>query len=108
MYSILHICDFFFSTLDHPNVVKFFGVTHLQNQLCIVTELLTLGSLRTVMDNQGGHLEWPLCLRLLKGVAKGMYVTSEQQKNCFQFNCLNHMSCYVYNYSIGNTYIHVD
>ena len=61
------------STLSHPNIVRFHGVTFLnENEICLVTELMTRGDLKSIIEESPGHLNWPLCRRLLKGVAKGM------------------------------------
>jgi serine/threonine protein kinase len=59
--------------LDHPNIVTFLGISIIDEcELCLVTELMSQGSLRSVLKGKSRHLPWKLRLRILKGAAKGM------------------------------------
>jgi len=62
------------SSLTHENVVEFLGIAHNPEteQLFLVTELVTRGNLRSVLDKTGDYLTWEMRLKLLRDVAKGM------------------------------------
>eukprot|EP00899_Mesostigma_viride_P013737 jgi/Mesvir1/22364/Mv17866-RA.1 len=57
----------------HKNVVQFIGACLAWPNLCIVTELMGGGSVADALSRrQGGGLEMPVLLNVLRGVCRGM------------------------------------
>jgi len=58
------------STMHHPNVVGLLGV--VRDPLCLVLELMDLGSLHDVLHDESRILDWRTKLSFADDVAKGM------------------------------------
>lgn len=58
--------------LRHPNVVLFIGACLRSPNMCIVTEWIGRGSLRSVLSDNSIKISWPTRLRLLQGIVLGL------------------------------------
>jgi serine/threonine protein kinase len=62
------------SHLEHPNIVKFLGVScPNREEIVIVTELMERGSVRDLLTKKGTNLPWPIRLRWAKDAATGVH-----------------------------------
>jgi serine/threonine protein kinase len=69
----------FLSELHHPNIVLFIGACVRKPNLCIVTEFVKQGSLKTVLADNSIKITWHQKLRLLRSAALGInYLHSVQ------------------------------
>ncbi|EDV28546.1 uncharacterized protein TRIADDRAFT_51560 [Trichoplax adhaerens] len=57
---------------QHPNLVRFHTALVVDKHLCIVMELVANGSLRIMLKNEGGNLDYKIRLNICKGIAKGI------------------------------------
>ena len=64
--------------LRHPNVLQLFGCSLTAQAIWIVSELMSLGSLRQLLDDPDRELPLSLRLRLALQVAEGMMYLHEQ------------------------------
>jgi serine/threonine protein kinase/2',3'-cyclic-nucleotide 2'-phosphodiesterase (5'-nucleotidase family) len=62
----------FLSELHHPNVVMFIGACIKKPNLCVVTEYVKKGSLRSVLTDNTIKLRWQQKLMMLRGAAMGI------------------------------------
>jgi len=61
------------STLDHQNVLKFLGASITQTgEVFLVTEFMEHGSVKDVLANTEGKIDWKLKIRLAVDAARGM------------------------------------
>eukprot|EP00741_Cyanophora_paradoxa_P020987 tig00021319_g20261.t1 len=60
------------SKLSHINVVRFVGACLTPPNLCIVTEFVSKGSLRTVLQQMGKSIEWKNLIKMAADIAQGM------------------------------------
>jgi serine/threonine protein kinase/ABC-type phosphate transport system substrate-binding protein len=59
--------------LEHPNVLPLFGACLQEGNLCLVTEYMPHGTLRSLLGStEGGRLGWDVRLRMLRHVARGV------------------------------------
>jgi len=63
----------FLSELNHPNVVLFIGACVKRPNLCVVTEYVKQGSLRSILSNNTIKLRWQQKLMMLRGAAMGIH-----------------------------------
>ncbi|KAH9541775.1 hypothetical protein CY35_14G083500 [Sphagnum magellanicum] len=56
----------------HKNLVQFIGACSCWPRLCIVTELMSGGSVRDVLEFQMGGLDIPSAVKVLRDAARGM------------------------------------
>jgi tRNA A-37 threonylcarbamoyl transferase component Bud32 len=61
------------STLDHQNVLKFLGASITANgEVFLVTEFMEHGSVKDLLANTDGKIDWKLKIRLAVDAARGM------------------------------------
>jgi len=60
------------TSLHHPNVVQLIGICIENNEVYIVTEFVTGGSLRKRLKNKEIVLDWPLKVHIAKNLALAM------------------------------------
>jgi hypothetical protein len=65
--------------LQHNNVVVFVGVCTEAPNLCIVTEYMARGSLRSVLDDKSAKLPWKTRVRMLRDAARGLAFLHAQE-----------------------------
>lgn len=63
--------------MDHPNVVKFYGVTKLSNKTCIVSEFMDMGSLESMIQRNNGTLTVVDLTTIAEQIVLGMCHISE-------------------------------
>ena len=56
----------------HPNVLRFFGVCQLRNQMAFVTEFMNNGSLKRYLLKHSTNLTQPLLFHFARSAAAGM------------------------------------
>ncbi|XP_064618715.1 LIM domain kinase 1-like isoform X2 [Lineus longissimus] len=59
-------------SLDHPKVLKFIGVLYKDKRLNIVTEYISGGTLKDMLQNPNKTLTWPERIGFARDIAEGM------------------------------------
>jgi len=60
------------TSLHHPNIVQLMGICIENNEVYIVTEFVSGGSLRKRLKNQDYALDWPIKVHIAKNLAMAM------------------------------------
>ena len=79
----------FLRSLRHPNCVLFLGFTKPPN-FCIITEYLSLGSLRSLLDNPMIRLNSKIIVRIALSIARGMNYLHTQSPAIFHRDLNSH------------------
>ncbi|KAL6062440.1 putative serine/threonine-protein kinase drkA, variant 2 [Balamuthia mandrillaris] len=58
--------------LRHPNVVLFMGTCTRRDEMSIITEFMSRGNLRDVLNDESVDLSWELILKIASDAAQGM------------------------------------